>query len=31
MDDNYSNEYSEDEDAEVLFMGIQNKIPEEEI
>ena len=24
-------ESSEDEDAEVLFMGIENKIPEEEV
>ena len=29
-DDNCSNESSEDEDDEVLFMGIENKIPEEE-
>ena len=31
MDDNCSNEYSEDEEAEVLFMGIENKISEEEV
>ena len=31
MDDNCSNESSEDEDVEVLFMGIQKKIPEEEV
>ena len=31
MDDNYSNEFSEDENTEVLFMGIENKIPEEEV
>ena len=29
MDENCSNESSEDEDVEVLFMGIDNKIPEE--
>ena len=31
MDDNCSNESSEDEDVGVLFMGIENKIPEEEV
>ena len=31
MDYNFSNESSEDEDAQALFMGIQNKIPEEEV
>ena len=31
MDDNCSNESSEDEDVEVLFMGVENKIPEDEI
>ena len=31
MDDNCSNESSEDEDVEVLFMGIENKIHEEEV
>ena len=31
MDDNCSNESSENEDVEVLFMGIQKKIPEEEV
>ena len=30
MDDNYSNDSSEDEDVEFLFMGIANKIPQEE-
>ena len=31
MDDNYSNESSEDEDAEVMFMGVERKIPEDEV
>ena len=31
MDYNYSNESSEDEYDEVLFMGIERKIPEEEV
>ena len=31
MDDSCSNESSEDEEALVLFMEIDNKIPEEEI
>ena len=30
-DDNLSNESSEDEDVEFLFMGIENKVPEEEV
>ena len=29
MDDNCSNESSEDEDVEVLFMGLEKKISEE--
>ena len=29
MDDNCSNESSEDEDVEVLFMGLENEIYEE--
>ena len=31
MDDSCSNESSEYEDVELLFMGIENKIPEEEV
>ena len=31
MDDNCSNESSEDEDVEVLFMGLENEIFEEEV
>ena len=31
MDDNCSNESSEDEDVEVLFMGLENEIYEEEV
>ena len=31
MDDNCSNESSEDEDVEVLFMGLENEISEEEV
>ena len=31
MDDNCSNESSEDEEAKVLFMGIENKITEEDV
>ena len=31
MDDNCSNECSEDENVEVLFMGIENKIPEDKV
>ena len=31
MDDNCSSESSKDEDVELLFMGIENIIPEEEV
>ena len=31
MDDNCSNESSEDEDVEVLFIGVENNILEEEV
>ena len=31
MDDNCSNESSKDEDVELLFMGIENKIHEEKV
>ena len=31
MDDNCSNESSEDEDVEVLFMGLENRISKEEV